>query len=248
MIRQPAFVRMVSALLVAGFALAALPAVCDAANSATSWDHLVRVRTKRFDEVYVRPNSDFRGYTKILMDPVQVAFRKNWQRDMNNASRNLSRRVSDDDAAKLAERTRTGATRIFTDAFKKAGYEFVTEPGPDVLRVSPAVIDLYISAPDTMSAGRSRTYTVDAGEATLNLEARDSLSGELLGRAVDRQRAGGLGGNTLSLSSSVTNDADFERLYSRWADRSVKGLAALKEQSPVAPPTGSTPAAGDDQR
>ena len=49
---------------------------------------------------------------------------------------------------------------------------------------SPGVANLYINAPDTMSAGRSRTYTTEAGEATLVLEARDSTSGALLGRVL----------------------------------------------------------------
>ena len=46
-------------------------------------------------------------------------------------------------------------------------------------------MDVYVTAPDTMQAGRSYTFTVEAGEATLALEARDSETGQLLGRAID---------------------------------------------------------------
>jgi hypothetical protein len=85
-----------------------------------------------------------------------------------------------------------------------------------------------------MVAGRSRSYSVDAGEATLALEVRDSTTGEILGRVVDRERAGGTG-MRLSRATDVSNNADFDRLYRRWADLSVKGLAALKAKSPLPP-------------
>jgi hypothetical protein len=107
----------------------------------------------------------------------------------------------------------------------------VTNPGRDVLQLSPAVIDLYINAPDVMAPGRSRTYTVEAGEATLVLEARDSMSGALLGRVLDRRETNDTG--HLSMSSSVTNIADFEMLFSQWAKIAIKGAQELKEQSPV---------------
>jgi len=220
-------------LAIAATGLVVVPHVF-AAPMPTTWDHLVRVKAKQFDQVYLLPGADFRAYTKVLIDPVQVTFRKDWQRNLNNSTSDLSRRISNEDAAKIAERTRAGATKIFTDAFRAAGYEIVTEPAPDALRIAPNIIDLYITAPDTMSAGRSRTYTMEAGEATLALEVRDSASGELLGRAVDRERAGD-NGMRLSWTTDVTNTADFERLYRRWAAQSVKGLQKLKEQSPLGP-------------
>jgi hypothetical protein len=101
-----------------------------------------------------------------------------------------------------------------------------------VLRLAPNIIDLYVTAPEPLSAGRSRTYTVDAGEATLALEAHDALTGALLGRAVDRRSAGS-GGTYLSRATDISNTADFERLYRSWADASVKGLEELKARSPL---------------
>ena len=44
--------------------------------------------------------------------------------------------------------------------------------GELMLRISTAGINLYINAPDTMSAGRSYSFTTEAGEATLHLEVR----------------------------------------------------------------------------
>jgi hypothetical protein len=44
-----------------------------------------------------------------------------------------------------------------------------------------------------MEPGRSHTYSREAGEATLVLEVKDSLSGELLGRAVDERETSDMG-------------------------------------------------------
>ena len=56
----------------------------------------------------------------------------------------------------------------------------------DVLLRRPAIIDLDIAAPDTMSAGRSRTFTTSTGAATLYIELFDSASGASIGRAADQ--------------------------------------------------------------
>ena len=117
------------------------------------------------------------------------------------------------------------------EAFKQAGYEIVAAPAPDVLRVSTAVIDLYVNAPDTMSAGRSYSYTMEAGEATLVIEVRDSMTGALMGRVLDRRMTRGAG--RLQMTTSVSNQAEFRSLFRQWADIAAKGLDELKAQSPV---------------
>ncbi len=100
-----------------------------------------------------------------------------------------------------------------------------------MLRLRPGVIDLYIAAPDKMSSGFSRTYTVEAGEATLVLEALDSTTGALLGRALDRRATRSTG--RVSVTNSVTNRADFKALFKQWADICVKGFEDLRAMSPV---------------
>jgi hypothetical protein len=120
---------------------------------------------------------------------------------------------------------------VFTEEYKKAGLEIVTTPGPDVLRVRPGVVNLYITAPDTMTSGRSRTFTTEAGQATLFLEVRDSTSGALLGRALDQRATRNTG--RVQISNSVTNLSDFRVLFKQWADISIKGFQELREMSPV---------------
>jgi hypothetical protein len=82
-----------------------------------------------------------------------------------------------------------------------------------------------------MTAGRSRTYTTEAGEATLVLEARDSISGALLGRVFDRRETRQSG--SVQWATSVSNRADFMQLFKSWANICVKGMEELKAHSPV---------------
>ncbi len=203
------------------------------AADSGSWDGLVQVKPKRLDAVFLLPGADFRVYSKIMMDPVEVAFEKNWLRDYNREASTLSQRLTDEDVQKMLQAAREGFTEIFTEAYREAGMELVTAPGPDVLRLRPGVVDLFVTAPDTSmsSPGRSRTYTVEAGHATLFLEARDSVTGALLGRALDKRETRNSG--FAQVANRVTNTADFRQLFKQWAGISVKGFEELRAHSPV---------------
>jgi hypothetical protein len=145
-------------------------------------------------------------------------------------SRGLSQRITDADVKDAFETIRTEFRDAFAKAYSKAGYQVVTIVGPDVMRVRSGVVNLSVSAPDKMTAGRSRTYAREAGEATLVLEVRDSESGALMGRALDRRLAGD---TFMLLRNSITNRSDFSRLFADWAKESVAGLAELKALSAV---------------
>lgn len=212
------------------FALLATSVPLGAAKPPDTWDGLLKVPAKKIQLVYLLPDADFRGYTKVILDPTEVAFRKNWQRDQNNSSIDLSNRVSDQDARRILTGAQEGFDKIFAKAYQDAGYQIVTEAGPDVLRISTAIINLDVAAPDTMSAGRSRTFSRDAGSATLVLEAKDSISGQVLGRAVDARETSDMGPY---LRNSVTNAAEFEQVFSKWAKTSAEGLGELKALSPI---------------
>jgi hypothetical protein len=210
--------------------LAAAIASAQAVAETTAWDGLVEVKPKHFDAAFLMPGADFRPYRKVILDPATIAFRKDWMKRVNSATR-LSDRISQEDAEKIAATARDNFTEVFSESFRKAGYEVVTAPGADVLRVRAGVVDLYIAAPDTQSGGRSRTYSMEAGEATLFLEVHDSSSGALLGRVLDQRATRNTG--SLQVTNQVTNRSDFRALFRKWADISVKGLDNLRKLSPV---------------
>ena len=97
------------------------------------------------------------------------------------------------------------------------GFEVVSEPDYDVLLIRAAIIDLDVTAPDTSSAGRSRTYTADSGSATLYIELYDSVSGQIIGRAIDRQAARNPG-DMMRWTTRASNTADARRVFRGWAE------------------------------
>jgi hypothetical protein len=203
-----------------------------AAKAPPTWDGLVQVKSKKFDLVYLQPGADFRAYTKVLIEPTEVAFAKDWQRDYNRSTRALSSRVSDSDVEEALTKGVAAATDIFTNAWTKGGYTVVSAPGPDVLRVKTGVVNIRVNAPEQMTAGRSYTFSEEAGQATLFIEARDSVTGALLGRAVDQK----IVGDSMALwRTRSSNRADFRDQVQQWADASVRGFSALKSLSPVTP-------------
>jgi hypothetical protein len=223
-----------STLIFAGFAsliIATSPAAA-AKPPPANWDGLVLTKSKRLDYVYLQPGADFRGYTKVMLDPTEVAFHKKWQKEYNATSRNLSGRVSDSEVQEAVSEGIKASTDIFAKAWQNGGYAVVSAPGPDVLQVKTGILNISVSAPDRPTAGRSYTFSDTAGQATLMVEARDSMTGALLGRAVDTKIAGD---NTIGWRSSVGNRADFRALVDDWAKVSVKGLAELKALSPITP-------------
>jgi hypothetical protein len=224
-VRSPLIAAAVAILMVA-----AGPA--PAAKPPTTWDGLVQVKSKRLDLVYLQPGADFRAYTKVMIEPTEVSFARDWQRDYNRSSRALSSRVSDKDLQDTIGGAVKAADAIFASAWTKGGYAIVNAPGPDVMRVKTGVVNVWVTAPDQPTAGRSYSFSQEAGRATLFVEARDSMTGALLGRAVD-QRV--VGDSFTSWRTSVSNRGDFRDQVMRWADVSVRGMAELKALSPIKP-------------
>jgi hypothetical protein len=185
-----------------------------------SFDGLVVVEGSRVHMAYIDPDADFSVFHRVaILDP-HVAFRSNWQRDVN---RSRSRNVRASDMERIKEDVAGIFKDVFTEQLEAAGFEVVNYAGEDVLILRPAIIDLDVTAPDVRTAGRSRTYTAGTGAATLYLELFDSLSGAIIGRAADR-RAGGRSGGFATVSNRVTNRADARREFRVWADKLIEFL------------------------
>lgn len=178
---------LLAVLLLAGLApdtWAAEQAATDNTESvpALGEDGLQQIRINGLDRVYARPDADLSGYTKVLLPPVSVAFRRNWGRGTRGGTR-----VSSSDAQRIKDRLAVLIHEEMVSELAKGGYQVVDTPGDDVLEVRIAIENLNINAPDAMSAGRSRTYALSVGEMTLAAELRDSTSGELIARIHDRE-------------------------------------------------------------
>lgn len=191
------------------------------------WDGLVARPNTRLDAVFVRPNAEIGAFTSVLLDPLEVRFSAGW--DPNSTRRSLARRL---DAADLAA-IKSQLAELFQEAFRaelaSGGYALASEPGPETLRVIPAVVELYITAPDTGSATRSRTYVADSGRMTLVAELRDSVTGEVLARAVDTQSGRGVG--RMTWANRTTNIADARSAIQVWAAALRRALDEMAERA-----------------
>jgi Protein of unknown function (DUF3313) len=179
----------------------------------------VQVPNKHLDHVYVRPEVSFAGYKRIRLAPVEVSFDKNWP---NSSSASLGSRVSAADMESIRSSFASEFRKVFSDELGKSGYTLVEENGDDVLQVTAAIADLYLTAPVKNTSGPSRTYVSEPGRMTLVAELRDSVSGELLARAVDT--AQGRQTRRFQFVTPSTNLADAREAMKKWAQVLRTGL------------------------
>jgi hypothetical protein len=216
-------------LAAAALVMAAAPAV--SAKLPATWDGLVEVKGQKLEAVYLLPDADFRGYSKVMIDPAQVAFQQDWRQNYNSQTISLANQITAQQVQQDIAEAEAGLNKIFAEAFTKEGYQIVTAPGPGVARVGVGVADLSITAPPSES-GFGANYGVDAGEATLIVEVRDSVTNQLLGRGLDRRAAGADEGDGFP-RNAVTNRDDFKALFQTWAGIAAKGLTELRAMSPI---------------
>ena len=184
-----------------------------AKDAPKEWDGLEQRPSKNVALLYVRPGATLEGYKHVLLRPLQVSFDKNW--DPNSSQRSVSSQLTASDFEKIKKALADEFASICKQELAKGGYDVVTEPGEDVLDVQPFVIDLYIVAPQKMTAGRSTTYSTDTGRMTLVAEMRDSDTGQILARVVDKRWAPSTG--TWQMATSVSNMGAARQVIQRWA-------------------------------
>jgi len=190
-------------------------------------DGLHRVPDSKLAIVYAQPGADLSPYKRIQLLDAYVAFRKNWERDQRSGSISTFR-VSSRDIEKIKNALAEEFQTVFKDALEEAGYEITDESGEDVMIVRPAIINLDVTAPDTPQAGRSTTYAASAGEMTLYVELYDSITGDIIAKALDRKMDRANAG-FYTWSNSVTNKAAAKRILKGWAKILVTALNDAKK-------------------
>jgi hypothetical protein len=173
-------------------------------------DGLRRIQVAGLQEVYARPGANLGSYDKILLDPIEVSFRRNWDPKPGGWPIGADEKQQIRDG--LARIVREEVTRELS---RSGRYQIVATPGDDVLRIDAEIRDLVINAPDSSRAGPTRTYTLSAGEMTLVAELRDSPTNDLIARVVDRKRDPEQA--WFELTTRVDNVAAARRAATDWA-------------------------------
>ena len=206
------------------------PSLQTGPNAEVSFDGLTKVDNSRADAAWARPDLDLSRYNKLML--VSAGFEYT---DASNRGRTAMERsrggpyVIDE---QRRERFEELVNEVWTEEIAKIkNFSIVTEPGPDVLMLRGALLDIETNVPNTdQMPGRSRVYVSYVGEATLVLELRDSQTGAILARSVDRRAAERMGGQLFE-SNSVTNAAEVRRLMRFWAQRLVQALDGFASRS-----------------
>jgi hypothetical protein len=173
----------------------------------------------RLGLVYMDPEAELAIYKKLLLMDAQVAFKKNWQRDINQSK---PYHVTASDMQRIKSEVAELFREIFSRELESAGFVLVTELAPDTLIIRPAIVDLNINSPDTPRGGTTRNLTESAGDMTLYLELRDSVTGDLLAKALDFQVDRS---NITTFMMDRTRNANAaNRILTHWAQVLVKGL------------------------
>jgi len=198
------------------------PTIQTGPDAELSFDGLHQVDNSRADIAWARPDFDISGYNKILPVGGGVEYRQVKDRGRSMMARSQGGPYFIDDKARA--QFEALATDIFREELQKLErYSIVDEPGPDVLMVRGGLLDVVSYVPPDPVGGRSYIFLSSVGDATLVLELRDSETGTILARSVDRRAAETIG-DTFTHSNSVTNSAEARRLIRHWATRLREGL------------------------
>lgn len=225
MINHPQSRRAATAALLTAL-LAILLTGCSTPRAPqVSHDGLRLVPDTQLSTVYLQPGAQVSQYQQVLVSDCAVSFRKNWLRDQNTSRVDLNSRVTQEDVEKIKTRLSQSCKEHFQEELAKSDhYRVVDKLDNDepTLLLKPSIIDLDIHAPDVLHSGISRSYTTSSGEMTLFLEVFDAGTNAILARVVDKAQERHTG--QLQWTNSVTNQADANRVLTRWAKLLARGL------------------------
>ena len=198
------------------------PTIQTGPDAELSFDGLHKVDNSKADVAWARPDIDLSGYTKIWPVGAGVEYRQVKNRGRTSMDRTKGGPYFIDDKSRAQFEELVGT--VFKEELKKVKkYELVDGPGPDVLMIRGGLLNVTSMVPPEPIGGRSTVFLSSVGDATLVLELRDSETGTILARSVDRRAAEAIGG-TFQRSNSVTNSAEVRRLIKFWAVRLREGL------------------------
>jgi len=188
------------------------PTIDTSAAAETTFDGLHKVQHSAADEAWAMPGLDLSGYTKIMIQGAGIEYRPGGESGRMYSARSSSGPFEVTEEQKARFRKVVGEV-VLDELGKSQKFTLVKEPGPDVLLIRGALLDVVSYVPPE-PIGRSDIYLSEIGAVTLVLEIRDSITTAILVRAVDRGIIGDDG--RMSNSNRVTNASEVRRLVRRW--------------------------------
>ena len=202
------------------------PTIQTGPDAETTFDGLVRIDNARFAAAWIDPEIDVKQYNKIIPGGAEFEFRaaQKVSASMARHSNESEFWISDANKQRLTEMV----SEVFTEELQKSKYfTLAEEPGPDTLIVNGALHDIVSKVPP-QDVGRSEIWLRSLGEATLVIELRDSLSNEVIYRAVERRAVENVGSQMIR-ANTATTWAEVRRWARRWAVSLREGLDSVHE-------------------
>jgi Protein of unknown function (DUF3313) len=200
------------------------PTIQTGPNAEVTFDGLSRVDNSAFADAWVDPDIDFSRYNKFMAGGAFFEFRAVKKKPTNSRLTTTDDEFWIDDKSK--ERLKKEVSDVFQEELAKSTRFTETDtPGPDVLIIRGGLHDIISRVPPDQ-VGRTDIYLRSVGEATLVLEVVDSMSGEVIARAIERRSAERPGGDMM-FSTPVTTWAEVRRMARSWATRLRAGMDSI---------------------
>lgn len=200
------------------------PTSVAASPGAASSDGLVLVKNSELGRVYVRPGATLKPYTKFAILNCFVSFAPNWREDMQT---NYNIPITTEQVQRTEAAIASEFKDVFVSQLEQGGFPMVTTAAPDVLVLRPALINVYITAPQNLADPDSVTVSSTTGQLTLFLELYDSVSKQLLARVIDPESVSATDG-TFMWQTSAGNITAGREAMTRWADILRQRMEAAK--------------------
>jgi hypothetical protein len=171
-------------------------------------------------QAWARPDLSLAAYDAILLAPTEIRYRT--PRGETDRTRG---------SFPLSEAQKQRLVEIVHDEFRRAlegssQLALTDGPGEKVLVLQATLLDV-VSFVSPEPSGRDMEWVASFGEATLVIELRDSESGEIIARALDRQAATPPTGELMrNTRVHVTNEV--RRIARRWAGALRTSLDQLR--------------------
>ena len=201
---------------------AGTPTVQQGPGAEITYDGLHRVDNTRMDKVWIKPDIDLSRYDSIMMQTAGIQYRPADAK--NRYDRNASSFPLDETQK---ARLRDAIAEVMADELSRIeNYSFTNEPGPGVLKVTVALMDVVSRIPPEIMSARSSIYIDNLGSAVFVIEISDAQTDESLARVVDRQEVEPA---FVQESNPVTNLNEVRRSARLWGARLRAALDELHD-------------------
>jgi hypothetical protein len=189
-------------------------------------DGLVRVETAMLDELYVAPNVSLANYRRVMLDPIEVTFKKDWRKDHPE----MRDQEFEELRARLADMLRE---KLVTE-LARGGYVIAEAPDKDVLQLHATLEDVNLVAPETAPDKKILAYT--NGDMTLRVKGFDAPSGALVARARDYEADPQ--SRLLERADRISANIAAKQIFEKWAEALRSALDVAKVSAGARKPQG----------